>query len=193
VRIRKVQTSEVPETLEVLRFTVSAIYRVRQFFSALLARISPDDLCEADEVLPPDAQKLFRQMSASDQRHSLNVMRTLRRQGHTEAGLLEAALLHDVGKSAAKIYPWHRAIIVLSAHFAPGLLAWLTSGEPRGWRGPFVVHRQHAEIGAEWATQAGCSALTILLVRRHQEPLRCAPQDEEERLLVALQGADGAN
>ena len=172
---------------------MSATYRVRQFASALLARVSPDDLREADEVLPPDAQKLFRQMSVSDQRHSLNVMRTLRRQGHAEPGLLEAALLHDVGKSAARIYPWHRASIVLTAHFAPGLFAWLTSGEPRGWRGPFVVHRQHTEIGAEWATQAGCSPLTVSLIRRHQEPLRRAPQDEEERLLVALQRADGVN
>ena len=170
-----------------------ALYRVRQFFSALFARVSSDDLREADEVLSPDAQKLFRRMSVSDQRHSLNVMRTLRRQGHSEPDVLAAALLHDAGKSAARLYPWHRAIIVLSAHFAPGVLAWLTSDEPRGWRRPFVIHRQHSEIGAEWATQAGCSALTVSLIRRHQEPLRCAPQDEQERLLVALQRADGVN
>ena len=172
---------------------MSATYRVRQFASALLARVSPDDLREADEVLPPDAQKLLRRMSVSDQRHSLNVMRTLRRQGHTEPDVLAAALLHDVGKSAAWIPPWHRAIIVLTQRFAPGVLAWLTRGEPRGWRCPFVVHRQHTEIGAEWAAQAGCSALTVSLIRRHQEPLRCAPQDEQERLLVALQRADGVN
>jgi len=170
-----------------------AFYRVRQFVSALLARVSPDALREADEVLPPDARKLFRRMCASDQRHSLNVMRTLRRQGHTEPDVLAAALLHDMGKSAARLYPWHRAIIVLSAHFAPGVLAWLIRGEPRGWRRPFVIHRQHTEIGAEWAAQAGCSPLTVSLIRRHQEPLRRAPQDEAERLLVALQRADGVN
>ena len=170
-----------------------ALYRVRQFVSTWLARVSPDDLCEADEVLALDAQKLFRRMNVSDQRHSLNVMRTLRRQGHTEPDVLAAALLHDVGKSAARLYPWHRAIIVLSARFAPGLLTWLTSGEPRGWHRPFVIHRQHTEIGAEWATQAGCSPLTVSLIRRHQEPLRRAPQDVEERLLVALQRADGIN
>jgi len=172
---------------------VSATYRVRQFASALLARVSPDDLREADEVLPSDAQKLFRRMSVSDQRHSLNVMRTLRRQGHTEPDALAAALLHDAGKSATRLYPWHRAIIVLSTRFAPSVLAWLTRGEPRGWRRPFVIHRQHTEIGAEWAAQAGCSPLTVSLIRRHQEPLRRAPQDEEERLLVALQRADGVN
>ena len=170
-----------------------ALYRVRQFFSALLARVSPDDLREADEVLSPDAQKLFRRMSVSDQHHSLNVMRTLRLQGQTAPDVLAAALLHDVGKSAVWIAPWHRAIIVLTAHFAPGVLAWLTRGEPHGWRRPFVIHRQHSEIGAEWAAQAGCSPLTVSLIRRHPEPLRHAPQDEAEWLLVALQRADGVN
>jgi HD domain len=172
---------------------MSATYRVRQFVSALSARVSPDDLREADEVLPPDAQKLFRRMNVPDQRHSLNVMRTLRQQGHTEPDLLAAALLHDVAKSAAWITPLHRTIIVLSKRFTPGLLAWLTSGEPRGWRRPFVIHRRHTEISAEWAAQAGCSALAVALIRRHQEPLRCAPLDEEERLLVALQRADQVN
>ena len=171
----------------------TALYRVRQVVDAWLARVSSEELREADEMLPPGARELFRKMSVPDQRHSLNVMRTLRRAGHTEADLLAAALLHDVGKSAARIHSWHRAIIVLSKRFAPSLLAWLAHGEPRGWRRPFVIHRQHMEIGAQWAAQAGCSPLTVSLIRRHQEPLHRAPSGEEERLLAALQRADGAN
>jgi hypothetical protein len=172
---------------------LAAIYRVRQFVSALLARVSPKDLREAEDVLPTPARELYRRMSIPDQRHALNVMRTLRDEGHTEPDLLAAALLHDAGKSAARIHSWRRAIIVLSKRFAPGVLVWLTSGEPRGWRKPFVIHRQHAELGAEWATQAGCSALTVSLIRRHQESLHRAPRDEEEQLLIALQRADGSN
>lgn len=165
--------------------------------SALLAHVSPQDLDEADELLPPPAQALFRRMGAPDQQHALNVMRALRRDGSAEPDLLAAALLHDVAKSAAQIRPWHRAIVVLSKRFAPRALEWLTAGEPRGWRRPFVVHARHAAMGAEWAAQAGCSALTVSLIRRHQEPLRreplrCAPSGEEEQLLVALQRADGA-
>ncbi len=171
----------------------AALYRVHQFVSAWQARVSPKELCEVDELLPPGAQSLFHQMSVADQRHSLNVMHALRHTGHTQADLLAAALLHDVGKSAAQIHSWHRAIIVLGKRFAPGLLAWLTHGEPRGWRRAFVIHRQHMEIGAQWAAQAGCSALTVSLIRRHQEPLRREPVGDEERLLIALQHADGIN
>jgi putative nucleotidyltransferase with HDIG domain len=171
----------------------AALYRVHQFASAWLARVSPKELREADELLPPGAQTLFHQMSVADQRHSLNVMHALRHAGHIQADLLAAALLHDVGKSAAPIHSWQRAIIVLGKRFAPGLLAWLTHGEPRGLRRAFVIHRQHMEIGAEWAAQAGCSALTVSLIRRHQEPLRREPVGDEERLLIALQRADGIN
>jgi len=103
----------------------TALYRVRQFVDAWLARVSSEELREADEVLPPGARELYRKMSVPDQRHSLNVMQTLRRAGHTEADLLAAALLHDAGKSAAQIHSWHRATLVLSKRFAPGLLAWL--------------------------------------------------------------------
>lgn len=166
---------------------------MRQFVSALLARVSPGDLAEAEEVLPPKARELFRRMSIPDQRHALNVMRTLRREGCTESDLLVAALLHDVAKSAAQILYWHRTMIVLSKRFAPGVLAWLAAGEPRGWRRPFVIHGQHAELSAQWAAQAGCSAVTVSLIRRHQEPLRHAPLDQEEQMLVALQHADDVN
>lgn len=175
--------------------TVSAVYRVRQFFNALLARVSPDDLREADAVLPPGAQKLFRTMSVPDQRHSLAVMRTLRRQGRAEPDLVAAALLHDVGKSGAWLTPIHRTVIVLSKHLAPRFLAWLARGEPRlkSWRRPFVVHRQHPGLGAQRAEQAGCSPLTVSLIRRHQDPIGHAPINQEEELLAALQHADAAN
>jgi hypothetical protein len=171
----------------------AALYRLRQFLSAVLARVSPDDVREAEALLPPGARVLFRQMSAADQRHSLAVMRTLRRAGHTDPDLLCAALLHDVAKSATRITPAHRTIIVLSRHFAPGVLAWLTRGEPGGWRRPFVIHRQHPELGAQWAAQAGCSLQTVSLIRRHQEPIPHAALDEQEQVLIALQRADGVN
>ena len=172
---------------------VSAFYRVRQFFRALLARVSPGDLREVNAVLPPDAHKLFRAMRLSDQQHSIEVMRTLRRRGHVEQDLLAAALLHDVGKSAAWLTPVHRALIVLSRRLAPPALAWLTRGSPRGWRKPFIIHLRHPDLGAQWAEQAGCSLLTVRLIRRHQEPLHGKPVNQEEQWLAALQQADGIN
>jgi hypothetical protein len=78
----------------------------------------------------------------------------------------------------------------------------LSQGKPPGaaegllerWRRPFLVHAWHPEVGARWAHQAGCSLLTIALIRRHHERLPdVTARAEEDVLLAALQAADSAN
>ncbi|OQY18518.1 MAG: hypothetical protein DRI77_09870 [Chloroflexi bacterium] len=167
-------------------------YRVRQFFQALTARVSDAELEQAARILTPKSLSLFRSMAIQDQRHALDVYRTLRREGHTNPQLLAAALLHDAGKAAARLPPWQRAVILLLKRFAPCLLARLSRGEPRGWRRSFVVHARHPEIGARRAEEAGCSPLTVALIRRHQDH-PAGRQTEENQLLAALQAADDLN
>ena len=202
-------------------------YRVGQFLRALTAQVPEEEIEQATHILTPEARALFRRQAIQDQRHALAVYHTLRRAGHTNPQLLAAGLLHDVGKAAARLPAWQRAVIVLLNRFAPCLLARLSRGEPqdRSWslskepalpvppvpsavegsvaegslskvcRRPFVVHAQHPEIGARWACEAGCSPLTVALIRRHQDkrasnsPLTV----EEDQLLTALQAADSLN
>ncbi len=181
-------------------------YRVGQFLRALTARVPEEEVRQATHILTPEARALFHRQSAQDQRHALAVYHTLRRAGHTHPQLLAAALLHDVGKAAARLTAWQRAIIVLLNRFAPRLLGRLGRGGPwesalslpRGWRRPFVVHARHPQVGAHWAREAGCSPLTVALIRRHQEKpadrqTEQADQTEEEQLLTALQAADNLN
>ena len=170
----------------------TARYRARQFFRALAARVSVEELEQAACILTPAALTLFRSMSAQDQRHALEVCRTLIRAGHTDSQLLAAALLHDVGKAAARLPAWQRATIVFLERFAPRLLARLSQGEPQGWRRPFIVHARHPEIGARWAEEAGCLPLTVALIRRHQDRMGDY-RTGEEQLLAALQAADNLN
>lgn len=168
-------------------------YRVGQFLRALTARVPDEEVEQAITVLPPEARALFRRQAAQDQHHALAVYHTLCRAGHTNPQLLAAALLHDVGKAAARLPAWQRAVIVLLDRFAPRLLARLGRGKPQGWRRrPFVVHALHAEVGARWAQEAGCSPLTVALIRRHQDRLgsRSSFTVEEDQLLAALQAAD---
>jgi len=169
-----------------------ALYRVRQFFQALLARAPEEEVEQAIRILTPEAQALFRRQAIQDQRHALEVYHTLRQADHTNPQLLAAALLHDVGKAAARLPPWRRAVIVLLNHLAPRLLTRLSQGEPGGWRHAFVVHARHPEVGACWAQEAGCSPLTVALIRRHRDKL-AGGGTEQDRLLAALQAADGMN
>jgi hypothetical protein len=164
-------------------------YRVAQFFRALTARVSDEEVEHATRALPPEGRALFRRQAAQDQRHALAVCRALQQAGHADPHLLAAALLHDVGKAAAWLTAVHRAIIVLLGRFAPRLLARLSLGEPAFWNRPFIAHAHHPETGARWAEEAGCSPLTAALIRRHEEELTSC-QTEEDRLLAALQAVD---
>ncbi len=166
-----------------------AAYRVRQFFAALTAPLVREDASVVARVLSPAQQSLFSRMSAPDRRHALRVYRALAEHGPQSEDLLVAALLHDVGKAAGPPPLWVRVAVVLLERWAPRWLDRLGAGEPRGWRRPFVLYRRHAEIGAEWAARAGCSPLTVALIRRHHDPPG-PPGDEEDRLLLLLQEAD---
>lgn len=179
------------------------MYRVKQFFGALTASVDDGDERELMRLLTPAQRDLFRQMTPNDLRHSLNVCATLRQAGYEHPALLAAALLHDVGKAAGHIWLWQRTLIVLLERWAPGLLRWLERGSCHSkapwWRRGFVLNRLHPQLGARWATAAGCSPTTVALIRRHQEPARGAPlrdtatENHQDRLLAALQWADGVN
>jgi hypothetical protein len=167
-------------------------YRVRQFFRALTARVSKEEVEQAIGILTAEAQVLFRRQAAQDQRHALAVHRALSQAGHTNPHLLAAALLHDAGKAEVRLPAYQRAVIVLLDRFAPRLLDRLSRGEPRFWNQPFVAHARHPEAGARRAQEAGCSPLTATLIRRHQDR-PAGGQTEEDRLLAALQAADNLN
>ena len=167
----------------------AARYRVGQFFRALTARVSEREIEQATRILPPQAQVLFRRHAVQDQHHALSVYRSLQESGETNPHLLAAALLHDIGKSSAHLSAVHRAIIVLLDRFMPRLLEGADQGNARGWRRAFVLQAAHPELGAGLARSAGCSSLTVQLIRRHHDRLgHCS--SEVDQLLVALQGAD---
>lgn len=173
-------------------------YRVGQFLQAVAASrsISEERVARATGILTPEARALFARQAAQDQHHALAVYDTLRRSGHTNAHLLAAALLHDVGKAAAQLSAWQRGSLVLAERFAPRSLERLLRQGTSPWQRLLVDYARHAAIGARWAEEAGCSPLTVALIRRHEDSL--ASEDdgrrmEEDRLLAALQAADSVN
>jgi len=165
---------------------LAGVRRARQFLRATLARVRPDEYRLIDAHLLPAQATLFRRMQRWDQRHCLNVFYTLRRSGCQDGLLLQAALLHDVGKAAGPMPLWHRVALVLLRRWAPEWLA-RQAEDGRGWRAPFAVHARHAAVSAQWAAEAGCRAEVVAYIRGHHDPL---PDDKR---LSALQQADEQN
>jgi putative nucleotidyltransferase with HDIG domain len=170
-----------------------ALARVRQGLRALSAWARPVDDDLAATFLSPPLLALFHRMRRSEQQHSLNVLRTLRRRGYDDPVLMVAALLHDVGKCRAAYHLWDRVIVVLAKAVAPDRVRRWGSGEPTGWRRPFVVNSQHPRWSAEMVAAVGADPLVIDLIAAHQRHLDHAPQTRLEELLVVLQSADDAN
>ncbi len=169
------------------------LYRTRQFWHALTARVDGEDLWEIQTALTPALQELFYRLQAGEQAHSLWVFRRLRGQNETHADLMTAALLHDVGKSLHPLGLWERVEIVLARKIAPQAVERWGNASPVGWRKPFVVAAQHPAWGAELAQQAGATPLAAALIRRHQEKLQVeesAMGSEEDFLLARLQKFD---
>ena len=146
-------------------------HRVAQFAWALRAYFTPESVSDAEAVLPGPLFALFQKMSRAEQARSLRVMRWLQEGAATQPELLQAALLHDVGKTRFPLRLWERAAIVLARRLAPALAQRWSKSEPKGWRRPFVNGGQHAEWGAGMAAEARASPMTAALIRRHPEAL----------------------
>ena len=175
-----------------------ALHRVEQFLRATFARVRPAEIAALRTTLTPEQVALFQQMNRIDQRHSLDVMHTLRRAGHHDRDMLQAALLHDAGKSVvADLLPpargplqrltvWHRTAVVLMQKNTPGWLARLAA-DGRGWRRPFAIHVYHATTSAELASRAGSTPEVVAAIRGHHEP------DSNDQRAALLQWADEQN
>ncbi len=161
------------------------LYRARQLFASLRTEIGEAERGEAAELLGERLFPLFEAMVPRDQRHCLDVLQTLQRQGFQDRDVLQAALLHDAGKGEG-VRLWQRVAYVLLASISRGLLERLARrGVPFGrLRAGLAALHHHAERGAALAEQAGAAAVVVDLIRRHEEG-----QAEDQRLSL-LRGAD---
>lgn len=138
-------------------------HRTGQFARACLDR-KPVTESDLEGLLSPPERELFWRLAPSDQRHSLAVMRYLRRLSDDRV-LLRAALVHDVGKASAPLRLWQRVAHVLVRAWAPGIAAWLAASDD-GWRRGFYVLAHHEHLGAEMLGQIGAEPDILRLVRR---------------------------
>lgn len=177
-------------------------YRSRQLLQAIRPHASQEDLDLVASILSPSQLKLFQQMQASEQGHSLRVLHALLTQGESNIDLHRAALLHDVGKIRAPLRLWERILIVILRAICPGCMrrwgsvASQTSIEQLGWRRPFIVSEQHPRWGAELAAESGTSPLAVNIIARHQEsftPSHGSGRSLEDNLLLKLQSVDNNN
>ncbi len=169
------------------------VYRSRQFWNTLLVPRKPIPNESLLRNLTPAQLILFRRMQPSEQVHAYQIFKHLEASGWTNPDLLAAALLHDVGKILYPLTIFDRVKVVLGKRLFRGTAQLWTEGTPHGlWR-PFVVAEQHAGWGADLASRAGATSLTVELIRHHHDLQSSDLASRTESLLTALQAADNEN
>lgn len=158
--------------------------RVRQLREAG-AIPSPDDFQLARDLLEDEALfALFARQEPRDVVHAANTARWLLARGHEDPALLQAALLHDVGKGRQRT----RDRVAWVAADTARLHAWLADPDSRlEMRRALARTRDHSVTGAAWLTEAGADSRVIELTRLHHGP----PGDDA--MLALLQAADAAS
>ncbi len=102
--------------------------------------------------LAGDLALLFERQSAVDQRHARRVARLLLREGAPDLEVIQAALLHDVGKSVVPLRLAHRVAWVVLRR-APRSVRHLCLN----WSPALKAIDRHAIVGARLVAAAGGS------------------------------------
>lgn len=115
--------------------------------------------------------ELWVRLSNADRRHAIGVAREVERAlGHEATRpVLAAAMLHDVGKTDARLGAYGRVVATLS-----GIVA--GREQAREWKkGKGFVRRVglyllHDELGGDLLEMAGSDPLTVAWAREHHRP-----------------------
>lgn len=173
--------------------------RIRQFFSALLANISSNDVLFACEYLDKKEQKLFFGMSKIDQAHALKVAKTARKIATNSKEkidiyfLTRVALLHDIGRRKGDLGLFGKVFaVLLDCMCHKNLKALATRGKSKHSLWHFLyVYKSHAEIGAGLLQEVGSFKEADIISKHHLKVLN--KKDENNLILTILRQADEEN
>ena len=177
-----------------------AAYRAQQFAAALWPRVDAPERAAilARAQMPPTLAALFERVPRAYQAHGLRVARRLLAAGSADPLLLQAALLHDLGKwdpaTGRRVRIPVRVATVLLRRVAPGrrVLAALGRLESRvpAWRTSWVWQAHHPARGAAMLAAAGADPAVVALVRHHEVSAPAGLSPTQAARLRALQAAD---
>lgn len=141
--------------------------------------------------LDASGQFLFFQMHPVDQRHALDVAKSVLTKQDYESEissepLVQAALLHDIGKVSDELKPLMRLMVGLIKRIAPKWLARSADRNGGVFARACYVDLNHPARGAYMAATFGVSPEVAAIIRTHHEP----PKTGEPLILKYIREAD---
>ena len=138
----------------------------KRFFGSLRPGGPPkDEVAWVRSQLLPGEEELWSGMSGPDRRHSAGVARRVEvalGEGASRP-VLAAALLHDVGKSTARLRTFGRVVATVTG----AMVGWERAA---AWDSGIGRYLRHDALGAALLTKAGSDPLTVAWTREHHWP-----------------------
>lgn len=101
-----------------------SLYRVKQFFWAFTAKMSPKDKNFVKSYLNSSEIKLYNTLTGYEQKHSVNVAMEVKEMCDARKinsySMVRAALLHDIGKTQVRLNPVEKSIFVIFDKLSKG-------------------------------------------------------------------------
>lgn len=142
------------------------IYRIKQFYRGLFARVTPEDQQFLRRHLNDREIFLFRRLRVGEQRHCLNIAYDCLSVKKNDTTLIKAALLHDVGKIESNLTLANKSLVVLIIKLnVPEKLL------PKFLHKALYYKIHHPKLGAEFLKEIGTEAPVIFLTRYHHRDL----------------------
>ncbi|KAB3530446.1 HDIG domain-containing metalloprotein [Alkaliphilus serpentinus] len=140
------------------------LYRIKQVFYGLTAKMSGKDHEFVREYLTPNERALFYRLRVGEQVHSVKVAYGCYQEKPTNRKLIKAALLHDVGKVESNLNIFNKVIVVI-----------LAKHPVRARLLPFFIKKalfyknHHPKIAVEFLHQLRLDKDIIYLVENHHK------------------------
>ncbi|MEI6043801.1 MAG: HD domain-containing protein [Chloroflexota bacterium] len=173
----------------------SKLMRIAQLVRSWQAKpLHETEIAFVRDLLNEKQATLYFSLVLYEQRHALNVCQTLVRGGFgNDRDLLQAALLHDLGKrdpQTGRYIPlWGKCVsVALLSLGGPKLVARCASPNPQSWRYLFYLQNKHEERSAQLALEAGSNQKVVGLVGDCPRLLQ-----QGDTAAKALQWADDLN
>ena len=155
------------------------IYRTRQLFFALTAKMNDQDKALVRQYLDIKESALFFGLPEFEQKHSVVVAQKMVAESkgmHSidQRKLIRLGLLHDIGKSAIRLAILDKVVLVVIHKFICPLYDFIAkrgeSEDSATFVRQFYVHKYHGSIGAKMLKRIGESEDIVKEVALHDEP-----------------------
>lgn len=140
-------------------------YRVKQFYSGLVAKVDDQDVIFLRTYLSEEEIQLFYKLAVYEQKHCVRVAREVKKlqeeQNIKSDLLVKAAILHDIGKVENRLNIFEKSLLVVLHKLTNGKMRFMSKSKA------VDTFYNHPDKGYEVLKKYGYDEKLLYLIKNH--------------------------